>query len=72
MEMKQRVTLNKQYIKYCLGVGLKQKKFHSSDIWKYMPDILEGKRRKMKYRRREKKRSRGKIKKEMIDGNKET
>eukprot|EP00957_Ditylum_brightwellii_P128250 9781243-Ditylum_brightwellii.AAC.1 len=36
-EMKQWVTLNKAYIKFCLSMGLKQKQLHSSDIQTYLP-----------------------------------
>eukprot|EP00957_Ditylum_brightwellii_P184345 14041458-Ditylum_brightwellii.AAC.1 len=63
MDMKQWVTSNKQYIKYCLGVGLKQEKLHRLDIWKYMPDTSEDNGRKLKYKRKEKKSSRIKNKK---------
>eukprot|EP00957_Ditylum_brightwellii_P052270 3964512-Ditylum_brightwellii.AAC.1 len=62
MEMKQWVTLNKQYIKYSLGVGLKQKKLHSSDIRKYMPDTSENNRRTVKYKRKKKNSNRRKKK----------
>eukprot|EP00957_Ditylum_brightwellii_P000186 15258-Ditylum_brightwellii.AAC.1 len=36
MEMKQWVTTNHRYIKYCLGVCLKQKLMHSADIRNYV------------------------------------
>eukprot|EP00957_Ditylum_brightwellii_P185593 14130391-Ditylum_brightwellii.AAC.1 len=36
MEMKQWVTTNRRYIKYCLGVCLKQKLMHSADIRNYV------------------------------------
>eukprot|EP00957_Ditylum_brightwellii_P134180 10230158-Ditylum_brightwellii.AAC.1 len=35
-EMKQWVTSNKACIKFCLGVGLKQKQLHSLDIRNYI------------------------------------
>eukprot|EP00957_Ditylum_brightwellii_P077943 5924247-Ditylum_brightwellii.AAC.1 len=37
-EMKQWVISNKAYIKFCLGVGLKQKQLHSLDIRTYLPN----------------------------------
>eukprot|EP00957_Ditylum_brightwellii_P084427 6419980-Ditylum_brightwellii.AAC.1 len=47
--MKQWVTSNKAYIKFCLGVGLKQKQLHSLDIRNYLPNTTHtsnGKRTK--------------------------
>eukprot|EP00957_Ditylum_brightwellii_P000771 60694-Ditylum_brightwellii.AAC.1 len=55
MEMKQLVRSNKQFIKHCLGVALKQKQLNSLDIRNYS-NIKDGGKAQQKQADRKSKR----------------